>query len=195
MLSARDETVLTAIKEAKRENVSPSVRELCRRAGVSSPSAVHASLRRLEAEGLISLSRTGTRAAARGITLCEPDGKITVSVPLVAVFDPLKSTAAPPERFVPFRLKKEDAENAVAFPVPDDAGDLKKGDTAVFLRASSCPARLPAALSVGGRLTAGFIEERPEGTFVSFAGKTVLLGGAEDVTVVGRIVGFTRNFT
>lgn len=187
----RDEAVLAALKQLLAEGTAPSVRSLGSRAGIKSPSAVHASLLRLEKEGKIALSREGGRAAARSVRLLSPHGKKTVSVPLYTAFDPLSANPVPTD-FVPFLLTENEEKRAAAFPVTDEADGFLLGDIAIFLRAEPVSPHGSVALAYCGRLTVGTVEEQPDGTYAVFGGRRVRLGGAEDVTPVGTIVGLIR---
>lgn len=89
-LTRRQEQVLEFIRESvRRDGYPPTVREICRALGLSSPSTVHAHLANLERRGLIKRDATKPRALdlAQGHKPARPlplVGRVAAGAPILA---------------------------------------------------------------------------------------------------------------
>ena len=103
-LTSRQEEILTFIKEyIVNHGYPPTIREICKAMGVSSPATVHAHLNNLEKKGFIKKEDTKNRAIELLVkNEFEPQNESVVEVPLlgkVTAGNPIEAIERPNEFF------------------------------------------------------------------------------------------------
>ena len=188
----RREAVFAAVSRGLAGGRCPSIREICRETGISSPSSVWRELRALEEEGRIVTEKNG----ARGISVMYRDGTVCAAVPFITRMDPVTGAVnlCEPEEFLPFILPKTDISQTFAFRVRADGDEARRGDIAVFSRIGAPASGTAAVFVLNGVPAPGRIVEKPDGTYAFTEGREIKLGGEMDIAAAGRLLGIVRRF-
>lgn len=189
-LNEKQAKVLKILQLENMTGKSPSVRELCEKTGISSPSTVWRIVKSLEEAGLIRVEKN----TARGITLTQQEGKLSVNLPLISDMDPITGKTDFKGEFLPYLIPHKYKDKCYAFTSKDNVAEIKTGDKAVFLLADIVPNGYLAAVKTLTGLRIGAVFHRNEGTCVLLGGIEYRIGSEADIAIVGRIIGFVRDF-
>lgn len=189
-LTEKQRKVLETLRRENLTGKSPSVREICEKTGIPSPSTVWRTVKSLEEKGIITVDRN----VARGITLLQNEGRATVNVPIISDMDPITGKTDFKGEFLPYLISERYKDNCFALISKDSVAEIKTGDKAVFVLADIVPNGYLAAVKTVKGLRIGAVFHREEGTCVILGGIEYRVGSEADIAIVGRIIGFTRDF-
>lgn len=108
--------------------------------------------------------------------------------------DPITGKTDFKGEFLPYLISERYKDNCFALISKDSVAEIKTGDKAVFVLADIVPNGYLAAVKTVKGLRIGAVFHREEGTCVILGGIEYRVGSEADIAIVGRIIGFTRDF-